>query len=266
MTRTVDFKFGTLIRTGPKLINGGKWNAELIEWNRNATTNAVLDIAIQVYFQKIDPATGTSGQYPDTDNRQRRIVAWKPGEFDRFAANALGGAQRFWSGIFWLRTPSSYRGLDWPDAKATHRCNVFCKLSLTRAYAAANAHYTIAVVRVPDTEQFRSNSRLYSQLDIQSKQMISGSTTKFFTHFHEVGHLLGLGHVGWHGHRNLHANNDPRAYGVTMRDMHDVMGRGTAVHPWHATPWREAVATFTDTDKDDWKVSLHRHIRPERIA
>ena len=29
---TIDFKFGTLIRTGPKLQYGGKWNADLVDW------------------------------------------------------------------------------------------------------------------------------------------------------------------------------------------------------------------------------------------
>jgi len=28
---TVDFKFGTLIRTGPQLVYGGKWEADLVD-------------------------------------------------------------------------------------------------------------------------------------------------------------------------------------------------------------------------------------------
>jgi hypothetical protein len=277
VSQTIDFKFGSLIRTGPKLANGGKWDAELIEWRRNATTNADLVINIRVYFEKIDPAHGSRGQYPDSDTGAvvdpktgalgplKTIIAWKPQEFDRFATRTLTSAQRFWSGVFWLKTPTSYRGLDWPEKAATHRCNVYCKLELGRARSALDAHYTIAVVRVPDSEFFRSNSRLYSQKDIRSEQMIPGSTRKFFTHFHEVGHLLGLGHIGWHGNRNLHGNNDPKAYGVTLHDMSDVMGRGAAIRHWHATPWREAVATFTNTEMKQWTVALREHITPARL-
>jgi hypothetical protein len=44
----VDFKFGTLIRTGPKLANGGKWDADLAEWAREKTTNADPTIYIRV--------------------------------------------------------------------------------------------------------------------------------------------------------------------------------------------------------------------------
>jgi hypothetical protein len=120
-------------------------------------------------------------------------------------------------------------------------------------------------VRVPDTEDFRSNSRLYSQRDIESEQLIPHSTAKFFTHYHEVGHLLGLGHVGHGGHTNVHHDNSPKAYGVTMKEMMDVMGRGTVVHYWHALPWREAAATFTNTSKDDWQVYLRHHISPTRL-
>jgi hypothetical protein len=277
MTQTIDFKFGTLIRTGPKLINGGKWNAELIEWHRNASTNADLVINIKTFFERIDPAHGSTGQYADADTGQvidrrtgavgpkKTIIAWKPHEFDRFVTQLLRSAQRFWSGIFWLETPKSYRGLDWPDKLSTHRCNIYCKLQLERARSAADAHYTIAAVRVPDSENFRAHSRLYTQRAIQSKQMIPGSTRKFFTHFHEVGHLLGLGHVGWHAHRNLHHDNDAKAYGVTLHDMSDVMGRGTMVHAWHATPWREAVAEFTNTKSDIWRVSLRKPVPPVRI-
>jgi hypothetical protein len=276
MAEVIDFKFGSLIRTGPKFKNGGKWDAELVEWNRNASTNADLTIHIAVYFQKIDPIGADTGLYPDSDSGEvdkktgkiaplRKIVAWKPGEFEQFTHRLLQGAQHFWSGIFHLQTPDSYRGLDWPDANPSHRCNLYCKLELTRSHAAHRAHYTIAVVRVPDSETFRSNSRLYSQKDIQSEEMISGSTAKFFTHYHEVGHLLGLGHVGWHRHRNLHHNNDPKAYGVTDRDKLDVMGRGTSVHKWHATPWREAAAAFTDTDSNAWNVSIKSRMPPKRL-
>jgi hypothetical protein len=48
----IDFKFGTLIRTGPKLVNGGKWDADLAEWVRNTTTNADLTIYIRIIFSR----------------------------------------------------------------------------------------------------------------------------------------------------------------------------------------------------------------------
>ena len=264
----IDFKFGTLIRTGPKLQYGGKWNADLVDWKTDATTNAYLTIFINVHFDKIDPASAT-GTYGDTDDKaaipsKKPIQKWKPGEFERFVRNLTTGAQSFWDGQFWLKTPKTYDGLNFaaPNGRK-YRCNIYCKFDL-KPSSAAEAHYTISVVRAQDGVSFRSNAVLYSQNDIQSEHMIPQSTVKFWTHFHEVGHLIGLGHVGTGGVTNLHNDNSPTAYGVTAQEMNDVMGRGHSKHDWHATPWQEAAEAFTGVKLADWKV-FQRHVAPELI-
>ena len=266
---TIDFKFGTLIRTGPKLVYGGKWDADLVDWRMDATTNAYLTIFIRIYFAKIDPAgaTGTHGDADDTSTTpsKKPIQKWKAGEFERYVRNLTGGAQRFWDGYFWLKTPKSYDGLNFSaNGRPAYRGNIYCKFDLAAVSQAADAHYTIAVVRAQDGANFRSNAVLYSQNDIKSEHMIPRSTVKFWTHFHEVGHLIGLGHVGTGGATNVHNDNSPTAYGVTAREMHDVMGRGHSRHDWHATPWQEAAAAFTGVKATDWKVYQH-HIAPERV-
>ena len=96
------------------------------------------------------------------------------------------------------------------------------------------------------------------------KETTSGSTTKFWTHFHEVGHLIELGHVGTGGTTNVHANNSPTAYGVTLQDMQDVMGRGSVRHDWHATPWQQAAEAFTGIKSADWKV-FQKRVWPARV-
>ncbi|HXB25089.1 MAG TPA: hypothetical protein VNV25_10205 [Gemmatimonadaceae bacterium] len=264
------FKYGSLIRSGPQLVNGGKWDATLEDEVRNGRTNADLTIFIRVFFSKIDPASGKKGLYPDTDDTpanpsKRRIQAWGRGEFDRFANNLVAGAQRFWNGVFWLKTPNTYADLDWPDESPTHHCHLYCKFALSRALDVKDSHYTIAAVRVADNETFRSNSRLYSQRDIESENMIPHSTAKFWTHFHEVGHLLGLGHVGHGASRNVHGDNSAQAYGVTMQEMTDVMGRGSLRHSWHALPWQQAAEEFTGVAAKDWTVHM-KHIWPTVLA
>jgi hypothetical protein len=264
---TVDFKFGTLIRTGPKLVYGGKWEADLVDWKIDAYTNAYLTIFIRVFFLKIDPA-GATGTYADSDKTAtnpslKPIQKWKPGEFEGYVRNLTTSAQRFWDGQFWLKTPKTYDGLN-SQGRPAHRCNIFCKLDLAATAQAGDAHYTIAVVRAMDNVAFRSNAVLYSQNDIKSQQMIPNSTVKFWTQFHEVGHLIGLGHVGTGGTTNVHNNNSPTAYGVTAQEMQDVMGRGHARHNWHATPWQQAAEAFTGVKAADWKI-FQQHIAPQRI-
>jgi len=261
----INFKYGALIRGGPKQSTGGKWDATLDEYVRNGHNNADLTIYIRVFFSKIDPALRT-GVYGDADDTlthpsKRKIQRWAPHEFERYTHQLVSGARRFWNGVFWLQTPQIYDGLNWPDSRPTHRCNLYCRFELEQVFSESNGHYTIAVVRAQDGETFRSHSRLYSQFDIRSEQLIPHSTMKFWTHFHEVGHLLGLGHIG-HIHHNVHSNNTPSAYGVTLQEMSDVMGRGSARHAWHALPWQEAAESFTNVKA---RVRMH-HIPPAELA
>src|SRR4051812_33058564 len=105
MASTIDFKFGSLIRTGPKLVNGGKWDAELDESVRSHSVNADLTIFIKIYFQQIDPAKGAkTGMHDDADTGEidktthkpkprKTIVPWKPGEFRRFTTQLTLQAQ-----------------------------------------------------------------------------------------------------------------------------------------------------------------------------
>jgi len=254
----IDFKYGSLIRTGPKLVNGGKWDATLDEWVRNSHTNAPLTIHINIHFVKIDPAgaTSTYGDANDTSAHpsKRKIQHWVKGEFELYTKRLVSGAQSFWDGVYWLKTPDRYKELDWPDGKPTHRCHIYCRFELEQVYTEKDAHYTIAVVRAQDGENFRSHSRLYSQKDINSRNMIPHSTTKFWTHFHEVGHLLGLGHVGSGGNTNVHNDNTAAAYGVTKTEMQDVMGKGSIRRPWHALPWQEGAEAFTGIPAKEWLV------------
>ena len=267
MVETIDFKFGSLIRSGPQLIYGGKWDATLEDEVMNENNNAELVIHITIFFDKLEPAGGAAkGTHADADATAttpslKKIQRWGKTEFEDYTHRLVGEAQRFWNGRFWLKTPDYYKGLNYPAKKSTHRCNIWCRFELEQVFAAVDAHYTIAVVRAEDTESFRSNSILYSQKDIDAEHMIPDSTVKFWTHYHEVGHLIGLGHVGHGKKRDVHADNSPQAYGVTKREMSDVMGKGHERHDWHATPWRQAAEAFTGIKASHWGVEQFR-IRP----
>src|SRR5271169_1371172 len=136
----LNFKYGTLIRGGPKTLNGGKWDATLKEYVRNAHTNADLSIQIRVYFAKISPALGRTGLHGDHDDTptkpsKKKIQMWAPGEFESFTSRLVRQAQRYWDGVFWLQTPQRYTELNWPDERPTHRCHLYCRFELNQVQA-----------------------------------------------------------------------------------------------------------------------------------
>lgn len=205
----IKFKYGTLMREerhiAEKMDYTAKWAATLDESVRNNYTNANLTILIRIYLAKFswDPAPGDLSilEFADSDKNLRKVQPWAPNEFETFAWRLVHSAQRFWTGKFWLETPHNCNGLDWPDAKPTHRCNIYCKFSLARGFSEGDAHYTIPVARLWDGEKsyFRSNALLFSSRDTQKRPIpdLPKSSVKFWAHIHEVGHLIGLGHVGW---------------------------------------------------------------------
>jgi hypothetical protein len=84
---------------------------------------------IRIFFAKIDPAgrTGTHGDTDDTaaNPSKKPIQKCKPGEFEQYARNLTGSAQRFWDGQFWLKTPKTYDGLNYlAHGRPAYRCNV----------------------------------------------------------------------------------------------------------------------------------------------
>lgn len=258
-----NFDHGEVIRGG-KNFRRGKWHASLDDSFCDSRTNASLTIYLSIYFQKIDPPGGAAtSTHKDSNRQDKTIQKWKAGEFEQYRFDLVQSAQEFWDGRFWLQTPRSYDKLNFPKGAPTHRCNLHCRFVLSCVDALKDADYSVAVVRVVDDQDFRSKSTLFSQKDLNSEQLIPNSTTKFWTHYHEIGHLIGLEHVNAHG-KGIRSPNEDRAYGVTGHQKRSVMGKGSVRRPTHALPWRQAAADITMTNYHDWDVSMNE-IHPERL-
>ncbi len=90
-------------------------------------------------------------------------------------------------------------------------------------------------------------------------------------HVHEIGHLLGIGHVDiGTKHCPASGNTNARAcYGVADHDKYSVMGLGMQRRLVQANPWRSAMNRLTTKGTiagiHDWEAKIKRHY-PRTLA
>lgn len=248
----VNFEFGTLIHGRQNSM--GTFDADLNPDVRNATTNADLTVYVRIHFQKIDP-TPASSTYADYDGTAVPIRAWRDSEWLAFRTTFLNDCRRKWHGKFWLKTPASFTRLNWPSVNPTHRCNLYCRFEISEQSTPEGAHAIIPVVHVDGNHFFRSHMLLYDNGDLAPQRRTAGS--RFFTHVHEIGHLIGLDHPG-HGTPACSTGGEDACYAAADGSDTGIMARGSVMLPEYADPWRKAAAQLTSTQKTDWIVSMHR--------
>jgi hypothetical protein len=255
---TINFEHGILFHGRQN--NMGAFDAEINDLVCNQTTNADLTLYVRIYFQQINP-TATSNTYNDSDGTAVPIRNWQAAEWANWKRRFLTDCQRKWHGKFWLQTPTTYNGLNWPLPNATHRCNLYCRFEITEQSTANGAHAVIPVVRVNGNHFFRSHMLLYSDRDLNAERLTRGSL--FYTHIHEIGHLIGLDHPGT-GLPGCTDGSESVCYAAADGTDQGVMGRGSRIYSRHAAPWQKAGALLTSTRESDWTVSMTRAY-PRRI-
>lgn len=255
----VNFEFGTLIQGRQNRM--GTFDADLNPDVRNATTNADLTVYVRIHFQRVDP-TPTVTTYADYDGTQVPIRAWRESEWTTWKRRFLTDCQQKWNGKMWLVTPATYRGLDWPTVNPTHRCNLYCRFEISEQADSQGAHAVIPVVHVDGNHSFRSHMLLYDNQDLTPRRLTRGSN--FFTHVHEIGHLIGLDHPGA-GQATCTTGGEAACYATADGDDRGIMGRGSEIRTEHARPWLSAAAALTGVARDRWTVSLRRAY-PVRLA
>lgn len=231
---TVNFEFGTLIQGGQNKM--GVFDADIDPFVRNGTTNADLSVFVRICFQKVDP-TPASSTYNDWDGTAVPIRKWRSDEWANWKRRFINDCNGAWHGKFWLVTPRAYNSLNWPEQNPTHRCNLWCRFEMTETASPNGAHAVIPVVRVNGNHSFRSHMLLYSNRDLRPERLTRGSL--FYTHIHEIGHLIGLDHPGT-GLPGCRTGGEHVCYAGADGNDRDVMGRGSHIYPRHAQPWIKA--------------------------
>jgi len=177
------------------------------------------------------------------------------------------------------------------------RPNVACRLVTELASGPGTAHKTINVVNLDvdalkhagttnfSSSTFRSNDSTYDSLDIKKRDShydddkgVEHTIKNYYTIAHEIGHAIGLPHVGVLrsrptcvfavtlkklGVKNVssHLNGGSNSDACYGRDdivglAENIMGLGTKFEEINAQPWMDRIAMHTNTAAHDWKVVL----------
>lgn len=266
--------------------NTASYDSHLYTDDMNRFTNARFQIWLRVCLQQgATGATAAPGNIAST--------AFTTAEWTNLKNQFRSQAQSFWTGNYWLIPLDPYPELQIPPSAGVNKiyqCNAYCELFVRIQDSAADAHRVVNFYKVPAANEagFGTNSANMSAGDISERTRIptkhndSAGNAQYCnggqpTLAHEVGHLLGLDHIGVYkgttftdssgtSHTCVAANQstqsstvaNPCYQALTLTDTCSIMGLGSGLSLTEGLPWHDRISQHTGMPKGRWELKRQR--------
>ena len=264
-----------------------QYDSHLYMGNMNYTTNADFQLILRVFLRPGPTGVGVvdSIALDGTTHYTHDAVAWGTGELENFRKGYKKLGETAWSNKCWLIPPTSYTELDYPftldgppvpPARGQHRvqCNLRCRLVIELLHDASDAHVIIDAIKfVPKTGQeprpdagrlFQTSAADFWTTDVPGRKYLTN------TIIHELGHNLGMPHIGVTVGKPLATTPGSAVCTVATQNLaicYDGntpaqsacrMGDGKNFCASDADPWLNRVEVHTGIAKADWTAKLSR--------
>jgi hypothetical protein len=265
----------------------GRCDSHLYMGDANRATNADLQLILRVFIR---PGPVGAGVVSSVDSAgttyTHTAVAWGTGQLEKFRAKYKKMAQDGWTNKFWLVPPASYPDLVYPfdgQPGPKARVNLRCRLVVHMLTEATDAHKVIDAVKYvpnPASAPPRANDSRYFQDTPKTVPHADLAGRRYWqnTVLHEVGHALGLPHVGVSVGKSTNpavpgspvctiaVQNQAICYeGNSAAETNDLMGLGGVFSARDAQPWLDRVSAHTGVLAPNWTVKLSR-VAPKPVT
>lgn len=240
-------------------------DSELDLTKTSAQSNGSFVLILRIAF--VQPSIAAGQKLKDGDDEDFTFLGRMPeARFNEMAKKLAAQLTAFWKEKMWLETPANLGLFDIPGEggrfyRPNLHCGFRCEAVSGTATGVGAAHATVEIVHVQEPNNKKHSFRIFDKRWPLSRlgtvtvgfPEVSKQTFRQFTPAHEVGHLLGLDHIGelvgdgectTKKAASSSGGNHAMCYlapSSAAWAKHNIMGMGNHVHAVNGGPWLKAV-------------------------